>query len=306
MSCTSPRYAINHGLKANGKMDLHILPRATCEDYATLCDKFGQENVVQLPCGKCPDCIERRTRIWAARCVLEGSYYENNSFITLTYADKCLPKGGLCKKDVQKFIKRLRKHVGHRISYYAIGEYGPHNTHRPHYHIIIFNWFPSDAKFFTEGDFGGYLWTSNELRDLWPFGHSLIGDVTYASCSYVARYCQKKYALPGEKQEFCLMSTRPAIGSRYFNEHFSEIYDTDKIYFNFGSSSSVSSIAYFDKLLEKIDPDKLESIKNVRVDNAHTSLASDMLSHGFDMVEQLYKYKEEYKASKMQHLKRRI
>ena len=59
-------------------------------------------------------------------------------FITLTYNNENLPPGDeLCKRDLQLFIKRLRK-VNPGIRYFAIGEYGEEGK-RPHYHAVIFN-----------------------------------------------------------------------------------------------------------------------------------------------------------------------
>ena len=63
-------------------------------------------------------------------------------FLTLTYADEHLPpNGSLVVADLQKFIKRLRKHYakrnnGIKLRYYACGEYGDRYG-RPHYHAII-------------------------------------------------------------------------------------------------------------------------------------------------------------------------
>ena len=263
---------------------------------------IGGDNVLQLPCGHCESCIEARTRAWAARCVIEAAQYQNNCFLTLTYMDSCLPKGGLCKIDLQKFIRRLRDKVGHKIRYFACGEYGEH-TYRPHYHLIIFNWFPEDAKFLKASKYGGFLFTSATLQELWPFGISSVGEVSYASCGYVARYCQKKLAKGNDKKEFCLMSKRPGIGEAYVRRFFEEIYDTDKIYLK---DATVKPFRYFDKVFEAIDPGAFEVIKNERINNARLSVASDMLRFGFDHVEKLYKYQSIIKESKMDRLKRRI
>ena len=132
MSCTRPILALRTGVlnMDTGKEKIKILRRSDNDNFKRLCDYYGSDNVLQLPCGHCESCIESRTRAWAARCVLEAAQYVDNCFLTLTYQDSCLPKGGLCKSDLQKFIRRLRDKTGRRIRYFACGEYGEH-TYRP-------------------------------------------------------------------------------------------------------------------------------------------------------------------------------
>ena len=304
MSCTSPIYALRLGAKnpETGKERIKVLPKRIEASFRYWSEQFGEENILQLPCGHCESCIEKRTRSWAARCVLEAAQYSENCFLTLTYNEQCLPKGGLCKKDFQKFIKRLREKTGKKIRYFGCGEYGEH-TYRPHYHLIVFNWFPDDAKFLKPSKYGGWLWTSKMLSEIWPFGISSVGEVTFASCGYVARYCMKKLAKPEDRSEFCLMSKKPGVGEAFVREHLSEIYDTDKIYLQ---DATVTPFRYFDKVFEAVDPKAFELVKNERISNARLSIASDMLRFGFDHVEKLYQHQGIIKESKMNRLKRSI
>lgn len=104
-----------------------------------------------VPCGKCPKCRDRRLQGWIIRLMQENKKATSSYFLTLTYDESRVPRNEqgyatLNKQDVQKFIKRVRKHAGKRgkgIRYFAVGEYGE-QTERPHYHIIIFN-APIDA-----------------------------------------------------------------------------------------------------------------------------------------------------------------
>ena len=90
-------------------------------------------------CGKCVMCRIAKRREWTLRLIHESVYWEDSVFLTLTYSDDYLPKNGsLDKRQLQLFIKRLRKSLnGRSIKYFACGEYGD-NTERPHYHLIIF------------------------------------------------------------------------------------------------------------------------------------------------------------------------
>ena len=92
-----------------------------------------------LPCGKCPNCMKRRTSGWSFRLIKEGDISETALFVTLTYNTKYVPmsKNGfmtLDKSAVQLFMKRLRKNSSRKLKYYAIGEYGGKRS-RPHYHL---------------------------------------------------------------------------------------------------------------------------------------------------------------------------
>lgn len=82
---------------------------------------------------------------------IRSKYQESAYFVTLTYSDSNvvyapIPNQNgeviyevqtLVKKDVQDFIKRVRKGIKEKIKYFAVGEYG-NKTWRPHYHLLIF------------------------------------------------------------------------------------------------------------------------------------------------------------------------
>lgn len=91
---------------------------------------------------------------------------------------------------MQTFIKRLRKHLP-TIKHYTVGEYGDKNN-RPHYHSLIFGYdFPDRQLVKIEDGFA--LYSSETLDKAWQQkGYALIGDVTFQSAAYVARYMMKK------------------------------------------------------------------------------------------------------------------
>lgn len=94
---------------------------------------------VTLPCGQCIGCRLEHSRQWAIRCLHEASLHEHNCFLTLTFDDEHLPKSeSLDVRDLQLFMKRLRKEYGKGIRFYACGEYGE-KYYRPHYHLCLFN-----------------------------------------------------------------------------------------------------------------------------------------------------------------------
>lgn len=162
-----------------------------------------------VPCGRCPKCIKRKVSQWSFRLLQEEKHSLSAHFITLTYATRHLPfrNGGwsICKRDVQLFIKRLRKSSGDgsNIKYFAVGEYGG-RFKRPHYHIIMFNATPE------------------LICKAWMKGHVHLGTVTGASVGYCLKYMSKrvwKRKVSTRKRgnpEFALMSK--GIGKGYLTK----------------------------------------------------------------------------------------
>lgn len=194
---------------------------------------------IKLPCGQCHGCRLEKSRQWAVRCVHENQMHVNSDFITLTYDPKNLPAGGsLVKRDFQLFMKRLRKVHGNGIRFFACGEYGA-RFNRPHYHAILFGLKFPDRKFIKNSDAGDPLYSSSKLRELWPYGNNIVGDVTFDSCAYVARYVCDKITGPtsdryyqGRTPEFSLMSRRPGIGTSWYNKYGDHSYKWDAVVMN--------------------------------------------------------------------------
>lgn len=133
---------------------------------------------VDVPCGKCEACLSTRRLQWFTRLKFECDQFVNKCvFITLTYDDDHLPNNGmLCKSDLQKFWKRLRKYINFKIRYFNCGEYGEH-TLRPHYHAIIFNLDPIDAV--------------DLVSRSWDLGFTSCSPVSDNRLMYVAKYIVK-------------------------------------------------------------------------------------------------------------------
>lgn len=71
------------------------------------------------------------------------------------------------------------------------GEYGEEGK-RPHWHALLFNYAPHDAKEDRKTDRGEQVWKSEFLTSLWKKGRVEFGSVTLESANYVARYAAKK------------------------------------------------------------------------------------------------------------------
>lgn len=196
--CLKPMYAYIDPFEktANGKNKIHFMKAVSgCKPESL----FGYE-VITLPCGQCIQCRLARSRRWAVRLMHELKSHEKSAYITLTYNDENLPSDhSVHVRDFQLFMKVLRRHHPEcQIRFFHCGEYGE-QSFRPHYHAIIFGYDFPDRVFkrfnFRLKDVNGdpiQYYTSAELEKLWGRGNVLIGDVTFESCAYVARYIMKK------------------------------------------------------------------------------------------------------------------
>lgn len=244
---------------------------------------------IEVPCGRCIGCRLERSRQWALRCMHEAQLYENNCFLTLTYRPEEIPKyGTLNLKHWQDFMKRYRKkYSGTTIRFFMCGEYGENLEHskngklgHPHYHACVFNHDFTDKQLFRNRD-GTRLYTSETLSRLWPHGFSTIGDVTFESAAYVARYVLKKQLgkdsrefyehLDGEtgeiiqlKPEFTTMSRRPGIGKPWYDKYKSDL----KKDFITARGTKMKPPKYYDSLLESENILEYEELKERRKQDA--------------------------------------
>lgn len=208
-----------------------------------------------VPCGRCMPCRLNRKREWGVRCLHESQMHDASSFLTLTFDDEHCPQQ-ISKRDLQLFMKRLRKSLSpHKVRYYACGEYGDYSN-RPHYHVSLFGYdFPDKVSLDVTGTQEHPLYFSEQLAAVWPFGHHSIGSITFDSAQYVAGYVSKKLTGAYEKHdpdgvvlqsEFGLSSTRPGIGASWFYRYGDSVVDKGFCYVN-GSKCAIPS--YYKKRL---------------------------------------------------------
>lgn len=150
-----------------------------------------------VPCGKCLACRINRRREWTLRLLHEEIYSTSSYFVTLTYDDDHVPYDDngnqcVCKRDVQLWLKRLRKKFGDGIRYFLNSEYGE-TFGRPHYHAIVFNLPPTfapDAKTIIRYDRGrkSISFHSSSFEYIWGKGNVEFSDATAERCGYCAKY----------------------------------------------------------------------------------------------------------------------
>lgn len=203
-----------------------------------------------VPCGVCVGCRIARTREWSVRLYHELPYHDDAVFLTLTYDEDHLPfDGGLHKDHLQKFFKRLRKDVDHPIKAFSCGEYGE-NTHRPHYHSIIFGLSAKDRYLFDKH---------------WKYGFNTVGSVSYDSIRYVCGYVQKKlYGKEAKRyldREPPFMSCSKHLGAKYCLDNAERLKETMKVTVR---GVELSLPRYYRKLLGIDTLDYFESTQDYR------------------------------------------
>lgn len=220
---------------------------------------------IQVPCGQCIGCRLERSRQWAIRCVHEAYCHDDNAFITLTYSKENIPSDvSLKKSHFQKFMKRLRKAISpKKVRFFHCGEYGELNK-RPHYHSCIFGYDFPDKILYTIRD-ECRLYRSPMLEKLWPLGFSTVGDVTFESAAYVARYITKKITgdlaekhYGARAPEYTTMSRRPGIGKNWYDQFSSDVFPSDEVVIR---GKILRPPRFYDKQLEKQDSKTYEKIK---------------------------------------------
>lgn len=315
MSCYHPLRGYRVGKNAQtGKDIIKIVPMGA--------EPWKGFEELQIPCGRCIGCRLDYSRQWANRCMLEMQYHEKGCFVTLTYdsmhvprtfypdldTGEALPSLTLRKRDIQLFMKRLRKAFpGVKIRYFGCGEYGP-STFRPHFHLLIFGIdFSEDRIFYKRSKTGVNMYMSPTLDKVWSFpprfgegshtplmstkaGIATIQDLNWDACAYTARYVTKKlngpegdfYKTFNIEPPFSVMSRRPGIGRPYYDSN-SDIYDSAYIHVSTADGGlKFSPPKYFDRLLEEDDPEKYQELKVTRKKMAEAVQAAKLASTDLD------------------------
>jgi len=295
--CTCPLPA----RRVNGQIE--FLGRSEKERFFFNGIRLG--DILQIPCGQCAECRLKRSREWAVRCMHEASLHKDNCFLTLTYSDDKLEGPSLDYSHFQRFMKRLRARFPRdKFLHFTCGEYGETNPltgvvdggiYRPHFHSILFGLnFPDRVPVKLIG--GSELFKSKLLDDIWGYGNVRIGDVTFESCAYVARYAMKKVTgdkasahytvvLPtGEiierNPEMLHMSKRPAIGRAWYEKFGHHAYAHDSV---IARGVEMQPPRYYDKLLPEVVRGMIQSDR-AQAGKVHSADHTDARNNVRDVV----------------------
>lgn len=320
MACYHPLLGIWKGeYTSSGKKKYVIEGNLNPDDCPSVYDK------VIIPCGKCIGCRLDYSRSWADRMMLELETAKKAIFVTLTYDNEHCPWsqfdssglplfGSLNKRDVQLFMKRLRKRFCNvKIRFYLAGEYGE-NTLRPHYHAILFGIGLCDIPDLEQhgvNELGDKYFISPMLAETWSCGFVLVSDVSWRTCAYVARYVTKKlngpysidYAVRNVIPEFALMSRKPGLGKEYL-----ELHPESLDYANINLSTPEGGLKiripkYYLRQIQLTDEERYNKIMNERKRAAEDSMILELQKTGLSYLDYL-EVKENKKLEQARVLKR--
>lgn len=199
-----------------------------------LCKNPFMKGIIPLGCSQCLTCRINHRRVWSSRLLWERDSHTDAAFVTLTYRDEEVKDvssadwnasrpvlGTVDPKDVQDWLKRIRKAVYPRqLRYFLVGEYGD-ETQRPHYHIALFG-FPQCKNGRTLHRVKTCCSVCSLVEGTWGKGRIDVGELNKDSCQYIAGYVTKKWTqenqwtkqkLKGRHPEFARMSLKPGIGA---------------------------------------------------------------------------------------------
>ena len=140
-----------------------------------------------IKCGTCSQCIAEKANNWVIRNYYENKAHTNKCFITLTYAKDTK---FLVKKDLQDFLKRLRKQLEKqniKIRTFNAGEYGT-IRHRPHFHCIIYGWKDERPIYKGLSKKGYPMFESELIKKTWNKGITVYQEFNENEIPYIALY----------------------------------------------------------------------------------------------------------------------
>ena len=182
---------------------------------------------VQIPCGRCSECLKQKARNWQIRLAEEIPLTPYNYFITLTFSPGQLQKlfnktqlpecNALMGIAIRRMLERWRKDHKKSIKHWFITELGHENTERIHAHGILFSNEPLEFKEIEKKPNGILA----EWK-YWKYGNVFVGNwVNSQTINYLMKYVCK---IDHDHKNFIgYVYTSPGIGKNWL-EKMSSIY----------------------------------------------------------------------------------
>lgn len=232
---------------------------------------------VPIGCGKCMECVRKKSREWQVRLAEEIKENTNGKFVTLTFSEESLIKLGkevnekknkklygyeldneIATRAVRLFLERWRKKYKKSVRHWLTTELGTTKTERIHLHGLIF----TDIK-------------KEEIASIWGYGYadardkSNGGEVSEKTINYIIKYVSKKDEKHKEYKAVILCSK--GIGKGYTKSYNAQKNrynrETNETYKNKQGYKIALPIYYRNKIYTEQEREKLwiEKLdKNIR------------------------------------------
>lgn len=193
--------------------------------------KDERTKYVPIGCGKCMECLRKKSRNWQVRLHEEIKTDTSGLFVTLSYSNESLKElekkvlnnhyktineirentnkyieweldgydldNAIAKWSIRKFLERWRKKYKTSVKHWLVSELGQKNTERLHIHGLLFT---------TE--------TKETIEKIWKYGNIWIGDyVNGKTINYIVKYINKQDSL--HKHYIPVVLCSPGIGNNY-------------------------------------------------------------------------------------------
>lgn len=155
---------------------------------------------VPVGCGKCIECLQKKSREWKVRLQEEIRHNNTGKFVTLTFTNESLIQlendlldkaknikdkrfkhqnaihpNLIASRAVRLFLERWRKKYKKSVRHWLITELGSNSTERIHLHGILF----TDVN-------------TEVIQNIWKYGNIWIGKyVNNKTINYIIKYCTK-------------------------------------------------------------------------------------------------------------------
>lgn len=224
---------------------------------------------VPVGCGKCMECMKKKSREWQVRVSEEIRHDKTGAFVTLTFNEESLKElreiakkesngakiedNEIAKIATRRFLERWRKKYKKSVKHWLVTELGHNGTERIHMH--------------------GIIWTKEkeEIKKIWKYGMVWLGTyVTEKTVNYIIKYINK--ADTNHKGYTSKIMCSPGIGKGYmersdWNNNKYKEGETNEAYKHRNGVKGSLPIYYRNKIYNEEEREKLwiEKLnKNIR------------------------------------------
>jgi len=204
--CLYPKIIKNRKYQANAKNN-GIVPHMQDE----------RVGYVPIACGRCMDCMRKKSNEWRIRLMEDIRDHKNGKFITLTFSNESYTElnkqvkghgyerdNNIAKLAVRRFLERWRKKNKKSVRHWLITELGHGHTEHLHLHGIIY---ADDVNEIEKTWRYGFVWKGKMVRG------ALVNYVGEKTINYIIKYVTKIDVKHKTYKPVILCS--PGIGGNY-------------------------------------------------------------------------------------------